>query len=498
MIKILKNKYIYLFLLIFIFLVFKNINILRENDRMLSYVNDEYHTIGLTSQKVFTKVSDSRVLGGARWILRLTYIPSIYYLNTRMAGEHSITGWDYPGHNYIVKNSNFENIKNDPSLQDYIYFQRMAINTLYAFSLAFICCILWQRVSLVASLTYLTILSTYYGINQQLTYAYVDIPLVSFVNLMYGIILIGNLNKLWLNILVILCAVTISTKLYGFLVCLPVIVLMSYSSDYFRANIKRYLLFFIFLLLIFNLYELLKPDNFLHYTMANIYHYKTGHYATSPSGLYQFKLGIEKIGYIFYLFLFTLPILIFNYRNKYLFIFLSSILFSLLIFLFAISNVNIFMERNWIIPAVLMAFILSVNIGSFVYSVNKFFTKKYFSYAISLLCIGYLTYITSYQINKFYTINPVDLYYEDSLKNCNKVGIIGSVNDNKRGYSRIPSIPESYHLGNDLLKFENNLTSYDCILAKFDGYNKQYTHYILPKKYILNKRFGDVFLYKTK
>jgi hypothetical protein len=232
--------------------------------------------------------------------------------------------------------------------------------------------------------------------------------------------------------------------------------------------------------------------------MANIYHYKTGHYATSPSGLYQFKLGIEKIGYIFYLFLFTLPILIFNYRNKYLFIFLSSILFSLLIFLFAISNVNIFMERNWIIPAVLMAFILSVNIGSFVYSVNKFFTKKYFSYAISLLCIGYLTYITSYQINKFYTINPVDLYYEDSLKNCNKVGIIGSVNDNKRGYSRIPSIPESYHLGNDLLKFENNLTSYDCILAKFDGYNKQYTHYILPKKYILNKRFGDVFLYKTK
>lgn len=484
--------YLKIIFVVVIFLAFYFDSVGRLSHRMTKWSDDEYHSIYLSSQHTFSKVSDSRVFGGVRLALRLTYPFSLYYMNSRMGGEHYVTGWDYPGHYYILNNLKPDQnvISQDPNLQDFIFFQRLSLSTFFIVSVCFVCYSLWS-LSPLSSLLYALIIWVSPIIITELSYAYADLFLATITNFIFGVFLISNRSiRKSPVLLTVLAAVATAAKLNGFLVALPVVFYLYVNRR--EIDQKPIVLIIIFLVCSFflNIYELLSPDSFLHYTLANVYHYKTGHLITVPDGLYQIKSGLQIIGSTFYAFIASLVIGLFL-KNEFKgdrFIYISIVVVSIAIFML-LSGVRFFVPRNYTIVVILLSLFSAMVWGRGLNKLNV--VGKYSSLLCVILAIVYLVAVTT----KYKQISPLD-QWAGLMSSCKKIGVIGDIETNNSQYFKIPSIPDSYNFTLQRAEFERNVNDFDCILAKWDKNNKTYTNYILPKHYRLLDRVGNTFIFK--
>lgn len=481
------------FLILFLALFIASIDVLSRNSAMLRYSGDEAHSIGITSQKFFTRVKDSRNLGGMRWALRLSYPVAMYYINKRMGGEHFTTGWSYPGHFYILKNFSDINIKSDPVLQDYVYFQRSVFIFIFISSLIFILYSLSKKYCLIAPAIYLFLLIGSNILRTELTYAYSDLFFISIFNFIYGIYIYG-INRKNVLILIFLCCLISSTKLYGIIIAAPIIYeLLLYLKNH-TVDFRKGLYILIFSLLILNVYELSAPDDFLQYTLANIYHYNTGHMGAIPSGFHQIMMGINKLGISKYLLIPALIVdLISLLKYKKLNIINTLLVFNILTFLYLLSTLRIFMDRNWLILEVLISLYSAMVLGNFFSQQLPKIYNSYINSALIYLAISLAGII----LYGHFTYDRIEAL-SNSFNSCKSIAKIGEYRSKIVISNSVPSIPDEYDFQKSAPIFQANVDHYDCILVSWDQNNKQYTHYFLPQTHNLLARDGDLFLFKKK
>lgn len=452
---------------------------------MNEWVVDEYHSIYITSQKVFSKNGDSRVLGASRWLLRISYPVATYYMTMRMGGEHMLTGWEYPGHKYIIEHlkPSGEGFKNDPNLQNYVYIQRLANNTYFILSVCVLFAVLYSNISPISSLVYFGFLLGSYRLGTEMSYAYADLFMCSNINFLVALILMGKKNMRNLFLITLIIATMASTKINGIIMAIPGFLFL-YKLKLDREVYIKLLRWFLISLIILNIYELVSLNSFFHYFFANLYHYNTGHLVTEPSGFYQFSRGLMDVGYIQCLIgACLIPFAFTNRMGRYRLLNIG-ILSSISLLFLMYSGVRIFTARNYLSIFILISIFSAINIGIF------FKERKLLQEKLAIFSLGaYLIYVI--YVNLSY--DPLQAW-KGSLDQCNKIGLIGQ---NYLGrFEKVESIPNHYNLTEDMAHFESNLKDYDCVVAKTNENDKTYTNFILPRHYKLVERYGDLFYYK--
>lgn len=478
-----------------LFAFFSYLNVMRLGTVKMAWNVDENHTIFETSKSILTPVTAPHVFGGARWALRLSYPLSTLYMTTRMGGEHHVTSWQYPGHFYILLNFQDPDpkvIQLDPNLQDYIFFQRIIFIQLFIASLAFIFYALFRVISGWSAGIYLIGIWMSPIIDAQLYYAYADIFIASVANSIFGLLLLACITKIQhLKTLVFLCAVAISSKINGFFLALPVLGYFYSINMSIRKNWIHLIVIFIAAWLVLNSYELVHPDAFLHYVFANIYHYKTGHWVTEPSGLFQLKKINQSMPYFFGVTAISIIIFFTSQWKKRNFRFISlAVIFVACLYILSLTSLRFFYERNCTILILLLALFSAINIGGFI---SDFLKPKWlgplFAFSI-LMFIG---------CNEFYMLSErSNKIIQESLKNCSKIGVIGEVEISKSiNQHKIPSIPSEYTFAKDVGLFVDQAKDYDCVVARWGENDKSYTNYLLPQMYRLKARSQDIFVYES-
>ena len=477
-----------------LFIVFSYLNVLRLGTVKTAWHADETHMVYETAKPLFTPVNAPHVFGGARQALRLSYPFSALYMTTHMGGEHHITGWDYPGHFYILNHMwpDAGVIASDPNLQDFIYFQRLIFIELFIASLAFIFYALFRAVSGWAAGIYVLGLWISPIIEAQLYYAYADIFMASIANGIFGILLLSVATKVrCLKTLVFLSALAVSSKINGFFLTLPVASYFYSIRESIGKNWQRLLLIFIGSWGFLNAYELVNPDAFLHFIFANIYHYKTGHWVTEPSGLFQLKKAFHAMPYIFEIS--TISVVLFvasQWKKKDLLILNLSILFLASIYLLNLTSLRFFYERNYTILIVLLSLFSAISIGGFIADVIK---VKWLG---ALFAISLVIYISQEQFSIINTRSAKII--QDSLKDCTNVGVIGLVEMPRSiQFKKIPSIPSEHVFIKEISQFVDRAKGYDCVVARWSEEDKTYTNYLLPQMYHLKARSQDLFIYES-
>jgi hypothetical protein len=477
-----------------LFIVFSYLNVLRLGTVKTAWNVDEAHMVYETAKPVFSAVNAPHVFGGARWALRLSYPFSVLYMTSHMGGEHHITGWDYPGHFYILNHMRPDSdaIAKDPNLQDFIFFQRLIFIELFIASLAFIFYALFRALSGWAAGIYILGLWISPIIEAQLYYAYADIFMASVANSIFGILLLSAATKVrHIKALVFLSALAVSSKINGFFLTIPVASYLYSIREDIGRSWQRLLLIFIGSWFFLNTYELIKPDAFLHYIFANIYHYKTGHWVTEPSGLFQLKKALHAMPY--FLGIATISIILFvasQWKKKNFLILNLSIIFLAALYLLSLSSLHFFYERNYTILILLLSLFAAISIGGFIADAIK---VKWLG---ALFAISLVIYISQEQFNVISTRSTQII--QDSLKNCSNIGVIGKVEmPQSVQFKKIPSIPREYIFIKEMSQFVDRANGYDCVLARWSEEDKTYTNYLLPQMYRLKARSQDLFIYES-
>jgi hypothetical protein len=481
-------KIIFAIVLFMSLLVWTNTRLSKD---ITKWVDDEYHSIYLSSQHLFSEVVDSRVFGGVRDVSRLTYPFSLYYMNTRMGGEHYVTGWDYPGHFYVKKNLKPHGaIAQDPNLQDFVFSQRTIFSTIFALSLVFACFTLWTVVSPWSALLYAGLIVSSTIVRHEWLYVYADLLMAAIANAIFALLLLSyNSKKPYLALLTIFTAMAVSTKLNGFLLALPVLIHMYRNRELVKDSIVRLSILFISCVFIFNIYEMASPESFLHYTLANVYHYKTGHLITQPDGLFQVKSAIKALGTVFFTALAAVAIYLLDAKSKYK-VLLFSLLLLVALYFASLAGARIFVPRNYIVIAISLALFSSIVFGEVLqrYAPGKKFADRF--------CVFTVCGLFVFAMAQHFSNNPVERWKND-LSTCSRIGVIGSIDTERIGpYFSIPSIPDTYNFSLQQAAFAKNLDGYDCILGRWSKNDKTYTNYLLPKQFRLDKRSGDYFLFR--
>ena len=119
---------------------------------------DEWHTLILGTQNFGSfeePVESARVGETNRWFVRLLHPAAIYYMNSHMGGEHYLTGWEYPGGYYLREHFDAtDDIRDDPNIQDYVFFLRASFGVLAVLSFCMVMWALSGRFGIAAAATY--------------------------------------------------------------------------------------------------------------------------------------------------------------------------------------------------------------------------------------------------------------------------------------------------------------------------------------------------------
>ncbi len=531
------------FLLVFLFLLsFTFLFGLRVNYNSYHYSNydaDQYHTVhqGL-NLLVNGEVENFRVQEGARWIARLSYPYALIKMNTVMGGNVFLDDWDYPGHQYVVKNyvSNYENFNHnliDINLRD--LFQNMKLIYVLLVFLSFL------------PLLYLFFKKGYYffvfglvvllGINTQLLYEqsifYVEPALLACINLLIFTFFyyLDKQKMTWKSL--VFCSFLLAFSISVKFTALPLIALSAINIFYLDEESKKRFLKFIYLLLgLVGFYLLInfpafsslsKFNLFIHDFTSNFWQYAAGsnyEYTVAP-GLNYLSLMIRQLegllGYALYL----LPVVWFfglYYANKKERILLLSFSAVLLFVIFALTGQRIYMVRNLIpfYPLFLLVFLISLDIiyRGISYPKGILFQKKkkimVFSLVIAIFWLfGIVNHGQGLQA------------YKEALIPCSKIGFLEEIDQ----ITKTQKYDKIYSVGFDLDFFENtdfvdgiirvnnapqnlnnvNYEEYQSLFAELSdnsvlmvnriGNNSQLTNYILPKYFNHNLQYGNYYLF---
>lgn len=498
--KLLSNKNL-IQISIFIFLLLSSLWLLNNKLQyeITNSAEDDVHTMNIGINSMYSgKVDTLRVGESTRWLARVIYPVALYYMNSNMGGEHFVTTWNYPSGFYIQKYFKDPNVKNDPNLQDFVFAMKFCLGSLVILSFIGASYMLSRRYNMITGISYFTLSISTTMMMNMLSVFYTESTLVIIFNIIVIIALLEAINKWRLYIwLAFLSAFAISTKLTGLIFILPIIaIIISKDKDLFKnMKIEGFLILIVIFYLLINIFST-SYMSLLDQYMANVYHVKTGHLETVPSGFYQFKLIVKALSPWIFIFPLSLVFILFHKKieNKLFIIFVA--LASILIFGSQI-DVSMTLIRNLTISLIMMIFVISISLGLFViylFDKNDKLQKKETLIIFTLFAIFLIFYI--YYLNKHtFKISPTLI--TKSLKECKSVATIDIEDRFVDNSTKLPSMPDTFTLENQLEQFRNQFLPYDCIAIKRVKNNKHYTNYILPLDYKLETRFGKYFVYKN-
>ena len=470
---------------------------------------DEWHTL-ILGTKHFGSFEDpvdtARVGEMNRWFVRLLHPAGVYYMNSHMGGEHYRTGWEYPGGYYLREHFNkMDAIRDDPNIQDYVFFLRMSFGILAVFSF---CMVMWAlsiRFGVVASAAYGSLVLVNPLVFSQFDLFYSETTLFILFNTAAFLCLrIRPLTTyrtlVWSGIL---SAAALSTKLTGILITGPLfvqtVVEVLRSRRNLKVGIEVYLLSAAAVLVLLNL-----PSeslfSLLNETLANVYHYKTGHLVTEEGGVRFLRFMLGDLGYVpSLLFAVSLFWLVMRPRRRLAPIYVLGLLIIFVIWNF--MNSALYLSRSVASVYVAMSFIVALGAGSFIESLKP--KHKYAAAA----CSGLVVVLMAGELVRHQYRMPslVGTFFERNVERMETCGTIGAIGLSKQALRALSSSRDSditifdrvegpFNISQDPQVFDKYL-QYGCLIVHRKGQSKQISNFIAPQHYRLSDRVGNLFFF---
>lgn len=490
-IKIVRIEYIVFFLLFMSSLFFLE-NKLQNS--ISSPHPDEVHTVRFAFNSLYSgEVTTLRVGESTRWMARIAHPVALYYMNSRMGGEHNLTGWGYPSGNYLKKHYTKDTaIKSDANIQDYMFAMRFILGFFVMLSFLIASFLMTQYYGVLSGVLYYSLALSMPLVNGMLKIFYTESTLIILFNCILILAFCKKINILRLYFWsAFTIAFAVSTKLTGVLFSLPIVVLLfSKNRNVFKGMYVE--LFFVLVLILFLLTNIFASSYtaLLDQTLANVYHLKTGHLHTQPSGMYQLERIFKTLSPWLIVFLLSVLYLFSaNISNKK---FVIAVSLSALMMMVSLVDVSYFMSRLLTTPLVMMVFIISISITTLMY---RFKGRKYYKLFVKSLSVICLFLFIGYNVDKYYV--PINLSSViTSMRDCENVALIDIEDNVLKNTTILESMPDAFTLRDQEQSFRDQFNGYDCVAIKRIKNNKHYTNYLLSKDFFLRARIGNYFVYK--
>lgn len=454
---------------------------------------DDVHTMNYGIESMYSgQVTTLRVGESTRWLARVIYPVALYYMNSNMGGEHYVTGWDYPSGVYIKKHfKNPASVKNDPNIQDFVFAMKFILGFLVILSFLGASYMMSITYGFLAGISYFIFSMSTPLINKMLSIFYTESSLIILFNLIIILGLSNKINNWRLHIWsAFILAFAISTKLTGLVFLLPIVtIIFLKDSQVFRGmKVEGFIFLTIAFLALINIFAS-SYMSLLDQTLSNVYHLKTGHMLTVPSGMYQFKHIMQTLTPWIFIFPIALGLLFFKKISaKKL---LISVSISAIIMIIALIGVSFFLPRNLTTPLIMMIFIISIVFANLIQQ------TKYKPQTLLLVTLFGIIIFHAYSINK-YNINISAKSVSKYVQSCKSIAIIDIEKGVIPNSTNLYSMPERFTLKKQQEIFRDQFLPYDCVVVKKIKNNKHYTNYLLPLDYKLVARHGKYFVFKNK
>ena len=453
---------------------------------------DEQHTIEMAFKSISGENYESlRVGESSRWLAKMIYPFAIYHMNKCMGGEHYITKWKYPGGFYLKKNYThiYNSIENqDANIQDFWFAMRFVCGLLVILSFLISALLIYKKESFITALIFLVISLYSTHVIETLKIFYTESAMLISINLIICYHYF-DFKKKWLElaVLALLIVFTVNIKLSGVLLLLPI-----FHITYLKGLHKKHSYFYeilaLFIIFFFGIFTINIPNNWLYLEeqLSNIYHYQTGHLITQPTGLYQLKSILRELMPWVLIAPIILTISLLKNKRKHQNYLIYTFLTISVIYIAQLTDSRFFVKRNLTTIFVLLSFSTAIFSGRLINNLQN----KWISYSLCALLLSFMTF----QFNNNFT------NYNDKLfsENIEGYAIVDLKQEDHLYGTAINSMPEEYILKKDIEKIESQFNGFDYILVNRIGNNKQYTNFILPKKFDLINRRGQFFLFKRK
>lgn len=499
---------------------------------------DEVHTLVWGTESMYRwppgDVPAQQVGEVSRWFTRILYPFSVYYMNSRMGGEHYVTGWGYPGGFYLkgrldkgadapganeltapprdqgftdwAFDTFFHTV--DPNIQDYVFSQRVAFSILAIFSFLLLLRRLYDEYGVSGAAAYAGFVLFGDIVFYQFAMFYSETAFIIVFNLtFYCLLSINRLRTFDALLLGLAAGAAMSTKLTGFVVAAPafahvavgalgrggrgVVAIAAFFATALSATAMLNALF-------------ASPFSWINETLANVYHYKTGHLVTEEGGIEFLLRLVEDIGYPVVALFLASSVWVAVRPNRR-----DAGLFALIVLtvavLASVSDSAVYRARNLAGLYVVMSFVIAVGIGRYVASEvggGGGGPRIAAAFCVAVVVVGAADRVLGIP-------SLAGVFFERNatrIAECGRVAVIGLSQERFRKFVDREDIvffervrgPFNISENPDMLKypwyFEEYL-AYDCVIALRRGQTKQITNYFAPQSHRLVSRVGDLFMF---
>ena len=479
---------------------------------------DEWHTLVLGTQHVSPfedSVPTARVGEMNRWFVRLLHPMGIYYMNSRMGGEHYQTGWDYPGGYYLREHfTDTATIRRDPNVQDYVFFLRWMFGVLAIISFCMVMGVLLGRFGSAAAATYGSLVLANPLVFSQFEFFYSETTLFVLFNTTAVFYLRAGQSTtstkyripVWSGVM---SAAAVSTKLTGILIAGPLLVhavvdtlggQREAGKNGGGVRMEMYLLSAAVSLVVINLYSE-SMFGLINETLANVYHFATGHITTHEGGVELLARLVDDLGYLTVL-LFGASLLWIVTRLPIARVAPVITLAIIIIFvLWSFSNAAVYLSRNVASVFVAMSFIICLGVGNLIEGLRA----KYEG-AAAVGSVLVMVVLAGLLVGRYYEMPSLtDTFFErnrERIEACSSVGAVGlpqaarrilstARGDNVVFFDRLRG---PFNISEDPGMFDR-YGQYGCLVVYREGQTKQISNYAGPRFYELADRVGNLFFF---
>ena len=485
--------------------------IVNLNSRSVSspHNGDEWHTLVIGTQylsPVAESVPSARVGETNRWFVRLLQPVGLYYMNSHMGGEHYETGWDYAGGYYLREHfQQMDAVSDDPNVQDYVYSMRVSFGVVAVFSFCMVIWVLFRRLGATASATYASLILVNPIVFSQFDVFYSETTLFILFNTAAFLCLRARPSTTYLPLVLwgLLTAAALSTKLTGVLIAVPLFVHTVVHARRSRRDVGMdvviYLLSAAIALVLLNMYSE-SIFSLLNETLANVYHFKTGHLVTAERGAILQYLR-DDLGYVLpILFVMSLLWLAVRPRTCLAPVYILGVL--IIAVNWSALNSATYLTRNMASVYVAMSLVVALGAGSVVESLRS--KHKYIAAACSWLVVALMA---SELVRHQYKMPALeDTFFErnaERLKTCSTMGAIGlsesaveALSSSRRLYY-FDGVEGPFNISENPGLFDKYV-QYECLIVHRQGQSKQISNFVAPQHYQLWDRVGNLFFFSRE
>lgn len=436
-----------------------------------------------------------------RWMVRFLYPFAIYYMNGKMGGEHYVTGWRYPGGYYLKEHLQLENVPSDPNLQDYVFFQRVMLGFLSLLSIAMLMGALRRRFGSAAAAGYAGLL-LFGGVmfeNFHIFYSPVTLVIVFNVAL-YMLMSYDARNLSTCALSGAAASAALSTQLSGVLVAGPLFAHVA-ALAWSQGGRKEIAVAVFLASALASAVAINWPARsffeLVNDTLANVYHYSTGHRVTEEGG-WEYALRIASdIGYgAIPLFLAAAIYLLARPGRSLVYAYGLIAFISLAVL--QLSNYATYWSRNVVIVYVAMSFVIALAIGKFIEG-RKGAQRR--AGLVAVLC--FTVFVAGVGYRALSTPSPSRGFFEANaarLSECASLGAVGIPERDARKFIDrddavfFERVKGPFNLSERPETFDKYL-AYECLVVLRRGQSKQITNFLAPQSYRLADRAGDLFFF---